>query len=305
MQLSFRLDKRPGESLLALDGKSFPGTKVAAIASPPEMLRLATGERRVILMHCLEDRLCVWRPPSITELSYNLVMIEGHPVWSGRSKHAYGHLLFTEIEEGTYQIEQLQITNPEVIPHGIRCEGLLRVLSWVSFDLPDHYKRTLSTLLQAAGEGCLSLHTVPIEGRDIRDDPIATAHALQQVLIEIIPRPGQANVEGGRIIRTLLAEFLRGFSLRTLIFLLDMVLPQLDAYHSGRQLQHLQPWVSVELAQQQSRGQPGVRLNATYQYEAYAGFHVIQLLTDGAPILLFSDPTAIRQFSPWDLCCGW
>ena len=66
-----------------------------------------------------------------------------------------------------------------------------------------------------------------------------------------------------------------------------MVLPQLDAYHSGRQLQHLQPWVSVELAQQQSRGQPGVRLNATYQYEAYAGFHVIQLLTDGAPILLF------------------
>ena len=30
----------------------FPGTtKVAAIASPPEMLRLATGERRVILLH--------------------------------------------------------------------------------------------------------------------------------------------------------------------------------------------------------------------------------------------------------------
>ena len=88
------------------------------------------------------------------------------------------HLLFTEIEEGTYQIEQLQITNPEVIPHGVRCEGLLRVLSWVSFDLPDHHKRTLSTLLQAAGEGCLSLHTVPIEGRDIRDDPI-TEHALK------------------------------------------------------------------------------------------------------------------------------
>ena len=40
----------------------FPGTtKVAAIASPPGMLRLrlATGQRRVILLHCLEDRLCV------------------------------------------------------------------------------------------------------------------------------------------------------------------------------------------------------------------------------------------------------
>ena len=283
----------------------FPGiTKVAAIASPPEMLRLATGERKVILMHCLEDRLCVWRPPSITELSYNLVMIEGHPVWSGRAKHAYGHLLFTDIEEGTYQIEQLQITNPEVIPHGIRCEGLLRVLSWVSFDLPDHYKRTLSMLLQAAGEGCNSLHTVPIEGRDIRDDQIATEHGLQQVLIDMVPTPGKSNEEGGSIIRTLLTEFLRGFSLRTLIFLLDMVLPQLDAYHSGRQLQHLQPWVSVELAQLQDRGQPGVRLNVTYQYEAYAGFHVVQLHTDGAPILLFSDPMAIPKFSPWDLCAA-
>jgi len=102
---------------------------------------------------------------------------------SGRSKHAYRHLLFTEIEKGTSQIEQLQITDPaEVIPHGVRCEGLLRVLSWVSFDLPD--QAHLSTLLQAAGKGWLSLHTVPIEGRDIRDDPIATEHALQQVLME-------------------------------------------------------------------------------------------------------------------------
>ena len=48
----------------------FPGTtKVAAIASPPEMLRLATGERRVILLHCLEDRLCAWRPDTLTDLS--------------------------------------------------------------------------------------------------------------------------------------------------------------------------------------------------------------------------------------------
>ena len=132
----------------------FPGiTKVAAIASPPEMLRLATAERKVIHMHCLEDKLCVWRPLPITELSYNLVMI-GHPVWSGRARHSYGHLLFTDIEEGTYQIEQLQITNSEVIPHGIRCEGLLRVLSWISF-----------ACCYRLREGCNSLHMVPIEGR--------------------------------------------------------------------------------------------------------------------------------------------
>ena len=75
--------------------------------------------------------------------------------------------------------------------------------------------------------------------------------------------------------RDLLAEFLRGFSLRTLIFLLDMVLPQLDAYHVERHLQHLQPWVSVELMQQQLRRQTGTRMQVTYQYEAHAGFHVM------------------------------
>ena len=83
-----------------------------------------------------------------------------------------------------------------------------------------------------------------------------------------------------------------------------MVLPQLDAYHAGRQLQHLQPWISVELAQQHARGQQGTKLAARYLYEAYAGFHVIQLLTEGVPILLFSDPTAVPHASPWDLCAA-
>ena len=155
------------------------------------------AERRVVLLHCLEDRLCVWRPDTLTDLSYNIVLIDGYPAWSGRARHAYGHLLFTPIEEGTHHIDYLQITTPEVIPHGIRCEGLLRVLSWVSFDLPDHCKRTLSALLQAAGNGCSDLHTVPFDGRDIRDDPLATELDLRQELIDMIPIPVKAHAEGG------------------------------------------------------------------------------------------------------------
>ena len=58
----------------------------------------------------------------------------------------------------------------------------------------------------------------------------------------MIPIPGGSQDAEGQVVRDLLAEFLRGFSLRTLLFLLDMVLPQLDAYHAGRHLQHLQPW---------------------------------------------------------------
>ena len=31
------------------------------------------------LIHCIEDRLCVWKPRSVSEVSYELVLIEGIP----------------------------------------------------------------------------------------------------------------------------------------------------------------------------------------------------------------------------------
>ena len=71
-----------------------------------------------------------------------------------------------------------------------------------------------------------------------------------------------------------------------------MVLAQLDAYYAGRQLQHLYPWTSVSLAQRQERDHPGVELVVGCGYEALAGFHVMQLITDCIPLLLFSDPKA-------------
>jgi hypothetical protein len=124
----------------------------------------------------------------------------------------------------------------------------------------------------------MELHTVAIEGKDVRDHVIETELDLQQALIMILI-PGGAGEDGGQIIRNLLVEFLSGFSLRALIFLLDMVLPQLDAYHTGRRIQHLEPWISVALAQSHAQGQSGMRLTATYQYEAYAGFYALTLHT--------------------------
>ena len=40
---------------------------------------------------------------------------------------------------------------------------------------------------------------------------LATEQDLRQVLIDMIPIPGQAHAEGGHLMRNLLAEFLRGF----------------------------------------------------------------------------------------------
>jgi hypothetical protein len=105
-----------------------------------------------------------------------------------------------------------------VVPHSLRCEGLLRVLSWVSFDLPQELKSRLSSLLHAAPQGCMALHEYSREGRDVCDSPLATENALQNALIDMNPIPGR-NLKMRPKIRHLLTGFLRGFSLRTLLFL--------------------------------------------------------------------------------------
>ena len=59
-------------------------------------------------------------------------------------------------------------------------------------------------IANAAGEGCPDPHMVPCDGRHVRDDPLATEQDLRQVLIDMIPIPGQANAEGGELMRSLL-----------------------------------------------------------------------------------------------------
>ena len=95
----------------------------------------------------------------------------------------------------------------------------------------------------------MALHGTPCEDGVAPDPSIDTEQGVQNTLTELIPTPGRQSEDGGRIIRRLLAEFLRKFSLRTLLFLLDMVLPQLDAYNAGRHMQQLCPWVSLCLEQ--------------------------------------------------------
>ena len=262
----------------------------AAILIPPgwKLDRTEVIQPGRIVMAVVQDR-------------YSTISIR-QPTWSGRAKHSYGHLLFLDMANGVHDVQLLQIAHPEVIPHVIRCEGLLRVLSWVSFDLPTHLKGMVGELLQAAGKGNTDLHKVVVQGRDIRDAQPSNEAELQAAIISMIPIPGGSQDAGGQLVRDLLVEFLKGFSLRTLLFLLDMVLPRLDAYHAGRHLQHLQPWASVELMQQQLRGQRGTNMRLTYQYEGFAGFHALQLYTDGAPVLLFCASADSPQMTPKELC---
>ena len=97
--------------------------------------------------------------------------------------------------------------------------------------------------------------------------------------------------------RNLLTEFLRGFPLRILIFLLDMVLPQLDAYHAGRQLTTPVPYGPV-CCWRNDKSEVNRELSwwSDYGYEAFAGFHVMQLITECIPLFALQRPK--RRFLP-------
>jgi hypothetical protein len=75
-----------------------------------------------------------------------------------------------------------------------------------------------------------------------------------------------------------------------------MVLPQLDAYHSGRQMQHLQPWESVALAQHCAQHSTGKELCLTYNFAAYAGFHAVSKQI----CCRFSRFARFRNMSRWE-----
>ena len=84
------------------------------------------------------------------------------------------------------------------------------VLPWVGFDLPTHLKGMVGELLQAAGRDNTDLHTVAVQGRDIRAQPSNEAE-LQAAIISMIPIPGGSQDAGGQLVRDLLVEFLKRF----------------------------------------------------------------------------------------------
>ena len=138
-------------------------------------------------MHCLEDKL---RPSSITELSCNLVMIEGHPVWSDRAKHAYGHLLSLTLRKRSIRLNSCKSltrrwSRTECDVKVSWGSGLLRVLSWVSFDLPDHYKRTLSMLLKRQLAKGVAVYTRSQLKWDVR----WSWHCVKSLQTKLMPLP--------------------------------------------------------------------------------------------------------------------
>ena len=67
-------------------------------------------------------------------------------------KYAYSHLLEVMLGPGEYDIERAQVSHPEIVLHSIRCESVLRDLSWEGFALPHDAADQIDSVLTRAGK---------------------------------------------------------------------------------------------------------------------------------------------------------
>ena len=186
---------------------------------------------------------------------------------------------------------------PEAVPHQTRCEALLRIISWVAVAIPDEIKHITSELLQLAGHGVTDMHLRQLSHALPFATP-ATERKLQMSMIEAIPVPGLRRDAGHPIIKQLLRELLGGFTLRVFMFLIDMILPQLDAYEIKTAQQITHPPESVLLSQMAKEGRAGINMRLSYSFAAYAGVHIGLLFIDTYPIFLFCEQEQCHEAHP-------
>lgn len=97
------------------------------------------GLCRVHLIHAEGDLLCDWQPNQIERhvVSHRLdyTVVSGSDKWMGASKHQYHHWLRCQLPLGRYDLAELKLKYPEVIPIRDRMAAApLRLASWVRFE---------------------------------------------------------------------------------------------------------------------------------------------------------------------------
>ena len=112
--------------------------------------------QQIQLYHVLEDELCLWRPSDeeVTQLSdhgIEVPLISSNAPWMGKRNHSYGHLVFSDLEPGTFSLVKI-FNVPGVVPLFEKQKVPLRLMSWCAYRMPDSSKELLQVLSAHCGE---------------------------------------------------------------------------------------------------------------------------------------------------------
>ena len=135
------------------------GGILGGISCPPALLHgiLPEHGQRLMLIHLTTDRLCQWHPSDETLRSLNCKFCivdrttqELRELF-GSCEHSYGHWIDISLPHGRYPLFQLLRRYSDVAPPQARDIAPLRLVSWVSCEVPDHVQQLLNRMMVLFG----------------------------------------------------------------------------------------------------------------------------------------------------------
>ena len=136
------------------------GGILGGIAFPPVLLHGILPEHgsQLMLIHLTTDRLCQWHPhdDTLRSLPCKYCIVDRDTLelreHFGSCEHSYGHWIDLNMPHGRFPLWQLLRRNPEVSHPQCRDIAPLRLVSWLSCEVPVRVQQVLNQLMSLFGE---------------------------------------------------------------------------------------------------------------------------------------------------------
>ena len=276
------------------------GGILGGISCPPALIHgiLPEHGQSLMLIHLTTDRLCQWHPYDETLRSLNCkycivdrTTLELRELF-GACEHSYGHWIDLSLPHGRYPLYQLLRRYSDVAPPQARDIAPLRLVSWVSCEVPDHVQQVLNQLMVLFGAvapvSSDEVLAIGVQQLGVTSSGEISWDAVRDALIREITFGG-TTCPTQEVCR-LMAEFLQRLPLPRLVHFLDMILPQMVPVQSPCQSRRRRFASSYRIAERTAWGEWDVEytLNATKLYWSRSGIMHVAIAWDHKPLLLLA-----------------
>ena len=276
------------------------GGILGGIACPPALLHGIQPDHgaQLMLIHLTTDRLCQWHPRDeiLSSLTCKYCIVDRSTPelreHFGTCEHSYGHWIDLSLPHGRYPLWQLLRQYPDVALSQCRDIAPLRLVSWVSCEVPAHVQQVLHQLMTLFGEVApvssdevlaIGIQQLGVTaGGEISWDMVRDA-LIREVTFEGTTCPTEE-------VCRLMAAFLQRLPLPRLVHFLDMILPQMVPVQSPCQSRRRRFASSYRIAERHAGGERGVEytLNATKLFWSRSGIMHVAIAWDHKPLLLLA-----------------
>ena len=238
---------------------------MGGISCPPALLHGISPEHgdRLMLIHLTTDRLCQWHPydETLSSLNCKYCIVDRSTQelreLFGTCEHSYGHWIDLSLPHGRYPLYQLLRQYPDVALPQARDIAPLRLVSWVSCEVPDHVQQVLHQLMALFGEvapvSSDEVLAIGVQQLGVTSSGEISWDMVRDALIREVTFGG-TTCPTEEVCR-LMAEFLQRLPLPRLVHFLDMILPQMVPVQSPCQSRRRRFASSYRIAERTAWGE--------------------------------------------------